>query len=310
MIRGILGRCCHLSSSFVRYLNEFQARGLHSLATGVTPCSSWRDRVSTTSLRISHWRWFSTTSEDSGDAFSDIPSDSSESKSNEATNSKTDARSLLDSMNSYQFEQYLQKLSTSQSHIPYKDLLKITQKNGVAATLTASHQLCKEMFASGALLRYGNQVYLNPNEIVDRIRSILPGSVEDTQKLIEALEVELEPLEKERKDLESKTAYWHKAFKLLGLYFLVTQFCCMYWLTFVIYSWDVTAPFAYFINLSAGIVILAYHMVFRRELGHSSLRSVVRSYVLRNAKVFDEAKYKALVQQIETHRNVLSRLKR
>eukprot|EP00210_Caulerpa_lentillifera_P004892 g4668.t1 len=309
MIRGVLGRCCLLSSSFVRCLNNTQSQGLYSVATGMTPWSSWRDGVITTSFRISHWRRFSEMSKDSQDASSDIPNDSPKSRSNEVPNKKTDARILLNPMNSYQFEQYLKKLGTSQSYITYKKLVKLAQKKGVAATSTEIHQLLKEMFTSGVFLRYGDKVYLNPNEIVDRIRSVLPGSAEDTQKSIEALEVELEPLERDRKHLESKTAHWHKAIEITALCSLLIHYCYMNWSTFVESSWKEIAPLAYSNSLYVGIIVLMCCIVARRDLESLSLHSVIKMYLSRRAKIFDEAKYKAIVQQIETHRNFLSRLR-
>lgn len=218
--------------------------------------------------------------------------------------------SLLRSLNAYEFRQHVNELSTTCSQITYEEFLQLAQDQGAAATSKESRDLCDTLIASGVFFRYGNVVYLNPNEIADVVKSSLPDSVAKTRQLVNELERELEPLEKEKCELEGRATRVSDRLLQAGLFFLVAQFGLLLRLTFWDLSWDVMEPAVYFLTLGYGIGFYVYFLYMKEDYQHTSVHDNVKGYYLRKAKTFDASKYERLRKKLMTHSRFLAKYAR
>lgn len=308
MIRSVLKRRGFASSSLVRLLGESGARSLRTEATGVTSrVPSWTEE--NVLSRLGFLRNFSGISHKQKTSSSSSSSDISEPDMEEMIPSHTDTAMLLSSLNAHQFQQRLKEFRGSDRSITYDKLLKLAIDKGAAATEAQSRQLCDAMIASGTIFRYGNRVLLNPAEIADSVRSLLPGTKEETEDLIKELENELEPLEKEKKEIENKTCKASNVVLWSGLFVFAGVALYLWHLTYRALSWDVVEPAAYFITLITGFFYYLYYAWNKRDLEFSSVRTHVHKYVLQRYTT-DCFKYETLKNQIATHRAFLKKFKK
>eukprot|EP00210_Caulerpa_lentillifera_P002619 g2506.t1 len=221
-----------------------------------------------------------------------------------------DTASLIQSVSAYEFRQYLEELSNHQSQISYNELLRIARDQGAALTAQESRRLCDGLITSGIFFRYGHIVYLKPSDVVDVIKSALPDSVKRTEEIVMKLNQELEPLQKEKQELEKKTARTSDRILVAGLGFLVIQFFGLMRLTFWDFSWDVIEPAAYFLTLGYGIGFYVYYLLKKEDYQHSSVERTIRRYYYNKAEKYDAAKYEALFKRLSSHRRFLSRYSR
>ena len=96
-------------------------------------------------------------------------------------------------------------------------------------------------------------------------------------KRLEDFKHQLEPLEKERMELDRKSAQHANIFVWGSLAFMALQFGFLARLTWWEYSWDIMEPVTYFVGYGTAIICYAYFVITRqvRMLYHGQLSVVV-----------------------------------
>jgi len=300
MLRSLLKRKVFYPSSIIRTFDGGKTFNSSTKATGQFP---WFPPVGLSHRSGQRSCSGASVERDSSSETSDVELESVRPRNDNSA-------SLLRSLNAYEFRQHVNELSTTRSQITYEEFLQLAQDQGAAVTSKESRDLCDTMIASGVFFRYGNVVYLNPNEIADVVRSSLPDSVAKSRKLVNELERELEPLEKEKRELESQATRMSDGLLQAGLFFLVAQFGLLLRLTFWDFSWDVMEPAVYFLTLGYGIGFYAYFVYMKEDYQHTSMQNNVKGYYLRKAKIFDASKYETLMKKLMTHRRFLAKYSR
>eukprot|EP00899_Mesostigma_viride_P013717 jgi/Mesvir1/22346/Mv03616-RA.1 len=137
--------------------------------------------------------------------------------------------------------------------LTYGQLLDLCISSGAAPTPAQAGELAQALHASATVLILGDNVYLRPTQIADKVLGVLPAVSHDQ---LAQMENTLRQLEDRQRALDA--AARRKALRWMtgGLAGLVAQFAIMFRLTFYDLSWDVMEPISYF--LGSGSVILGY----------------------------------------------------
>jgi calcium uniporter protein, mitochondrial len=85
-------------------------------------------------------------------------------------------------------------------------------------------------------------------------------------KQLEQLKVELEPMEKVRKELAEQAKKHTNRMIWLGLGLMSIQAGVLARLTWFDYSWDIVEPISYFVSYSAVIGVYAYFVLTRKVI--------------------------------------------
>ena len=81
---------------------------------------------------------------------------------------------------------------------------------------------------------------------------------------LEDFKHQIEPLEKERKELDIKAARNANIFVWSSLAFMALQFGFLARLTWWEYSWDIMEPVTYFVGYGTAIICYAYFVITRQ----------------------------------------------
>ncbi|XP_035671092.1 calcium uniporter protein, mitochondrial-like [Branchiostoma floridae] len=124
---------------------------------------------------------------------------------------------------------------------------------------------------------------------------------QDILKKMEDLQVEIEPLEKVRKELATRAEKRTTFIVYSGLAYMALQFGLFARLTWWEYSWDIMEPVTYFTGYAMSMAAYAYFIVTRQEYVYQDAAD--RQYLLgfhKKAKKvkFDVQKYNFLKSQI------------
>ncbi|XP_052829942.1 calcium uniporter protein, mitochondrial isoform X2 [Octopus bimaculoides] len=177
--------------------------------------------------------------------------------------------------------------------------------------------LCKRHYAG----KKGNNAFLLGNESVEKLSDIkmLVSQLYSTLNIeqyqlerendllqrLEDLKLQLEPLEKVKKDLEVRAQRRTNMLSWLGLGMMGLQFGILARLTWWEYSWDIMEPVTYFVTYGTTMAMYAYFVVTKQEYNFLEVKD--RQYLLsfyKNAekKRLDVHKYNHLrdaISQVE-----------
>lgn len=95
----------------------------------------------------------------------------------------------------------------------------------------------------------------------------------------------------------------------MGLVFLIQKFAMFWYLTYTVYSWDVTAPLAYFDTLATVMSAYWYFVILDKPFKVSSIRTFIGKTYSRmgGGASFDALKYETLTKKLARHRRFLNK---
>ncbi|XP_071492610.1 calcium uniporter protein, mitochondrial-like [Diadema antillarum] len=129
---------------------------------------------------------------------------------------------------------------------------------------------------------------------------------------LEQLQVELEPLEKLKSELDLKAKKNASMWVWGGLGFMSVQFGLLARLTWWEYSWDIVEPITYFVTYGSAIAAYAYFVVTRQEFLYPDAKDrkyLVLFHKLSKRKKLDVEKYNQLKDDIAQVKADLQRLR-
>mmetsp|Transcript_23454 Transcript_23454/g.79842 ORF Transcript_23454/g.79842 Transcript_23454/m.79842 type:complete len:301 (-) Transcript_23454:802-1704(-) len=173
----------------------------------------------------------------------------------------------------------------------------VAQGVGAAPDDVAAAELLASLHVSGVVLRHGNAVFLQPDEVLDKVIAALPEAT-----CTQARQEELDELVKKFEAAERSASFNTNMMRFGGLMCLIGQFGIFYWLTYVEYGWDIMEPAAYFYAGAQGILFYLYYMGTHKEFtweGYFDRRKSNKYDKLLAAQKLDKAQYHRLVAQMK-----------
>jgi hypothetical protein len=238
-------------------------------------------------------RFFS--SHDNGDAGS-IP----------ATNAA--AKALLRSLRAVDFLPHLMELKKSKRVMAMEDLEREFHKALPLASDEDGRRILAALADSGLVLKAGDVVYLEPEEIAKTVRRVLPVDMPLIKKRLEEVEREVLPMIELREGLEAKARRKNALVNAAFLGFLSLQWGVFLRLCYWELSWDVVEPLGFFAGGLTTVVGFAWAVWTRRDFSYEALNGTFRNrWVDRELERmgFDFLAYERLVRERERLRESL-----
>ncbi|KAL7081861.1 hypothetical protein ACP275_14G064800 [Erythranthe tilingii] len=164
--------------------------------------------------------------------------------------------------------------------IPYGELLKACEAIGVAKSDGEAAAFARVLDEAGVVLLFRDKVYLNPDKVVDLVRSAVPLTLlrED-----DPCKEEFKKLKEKKEEIDRLAHMQVRRILWMGLGLAVVQVGLFFRLTFWEFSWDVMEPVAFF-TTAAGIVIgYAYFLITSRDPSYQDL--LKRLFLSRQRKI-------------------------
>ena len=242
---------------------------------------------------------------------SDSESDSSSDSDNETLKGRRrEGVALLRSLNAYKFREHLKSLRQNHTFIRYDEMVALAQKKGAAGTPAESRELCNTLISAGVVFRFRDVVYLSTHEVAETILASLPDTKVESEKRMEELKHELEPLEKQKNDYEARLSRYRSWMLGSGLFLLLFQFGVFVRLTYWELSWDVMEPIAYFTSLIYGIVLFTYSLWTKENFEIPNVSSKMAQFVIRKRHVkYDKERYSQLLKEFKRYQKLSLRFR-
>nr|GMC99300.1 calcium uniporter protein 2, mitochondrial-like [Ipomoea batatas] len=185
--------------------------------------------------------------------------------------------------------------ATKQNQISYPDFFRICAQ--VCSNNDQTLELAKMLDDSGTVIVLGNVVFLNPNQVVKAIQSLIPAGPATTGQAEDPGMKELEEMEKTKAAIDRKAEALVRRELWGGLGYFVVQTAAFMRLTFWELSWDVMEPICFYVTSVYCMAGYAFFLRTSREPsfeGFFHSRFIAKQKRLMKAQGFDLARYNEL----------------
>jgi hypothetical protein len=187
------------------------------------------------------------------------------------------AKALLRSLRAVDFLPHLMELKKSKRVMAMEDLEIEFHKALPLASDEDGRRILAALADSGLVLKAGDVVYLEPEEIAQTVRRVLPVDMPLIKKRLEEVEREVLPMIELREGLEAKARRKNALVNAAFLGFLSLQWGVFLRLCYWELSWDVVEPLGFFAGGLTTVIGFGWAVWTRRDFSYEALNGEFRN---------------------------------